>query len=334
MFQALKKKLVPCFTWLLSLVLLAGCAAQGAPEGPGEEPLRSPGLPEEADGVIPFAQIYYYEDSHASQYFWCSWNTENNTFSRGELFYTGALHDDYIPEEWAAIRCHQQAGDLLYTRDGQEQTAKLPENAPGELCCAAVEDGTVTAVYKEGSWTETELTAIVLHLAHYSLGQPEAAEWVRAELTESETLYLSTAYTSDCVYAEGKVYLEAGETIVAVDSRSGGVEQLELRPLEMLCPEGSHSGENGYYGARIYGAYGGVLFVTRQFVTEAGKVSVVAAYRGTAPLAAVVSDAAGGMDQLYLSDGAVLRAAGDFSLSAEGGYHGFLFPERYWKLGY
>lgn len=326
------KKLVLYFTLLLSLALLTGCAA-GLPEpdGPGELP-GPPGLPEEAEGVIPFAQIYYYEDGQASQFFYCTWNTENNVFYRGELLYTGAFHDGYIPEEWAAQKCRQSGSKLLYTKDGQEQTAQLPENAPGELCCAAVEDGTVTVVYKEGIRTETELTAIVLHLARYPLGQPEAAEWVRAELTESETCYLSTAYTSGCVYAEGKAYLEAGETVLAVDCRSGGVEQLELRPLEALCPEGSHSGESGYYGARIYGAYGGVLFVVRQFVTEEGKVSVVAAYRGTEPLAAILSAAEGGMDQLYLSDGTVLKAAGDFSLSAEGSYQGFLFPQRYWQL--
>lgn len=329
------KKLISHFVVLLCLLLMGCAAQQSAPDVPPEELPGAPGLPEEPEGVIPFAQIYYYEDGQASQFFYCSWDTANNTFSRGELLYTGTLHDDYIPEEWAANKCRQSGNKLLYTKDGQEQTTQLPENAPGHLCCAAVENGTVTAVYKEDTRTEAEQEmAVRIHIAHYPQGQPEAAEWLRVDLTEGEECYLSTLYTADCVCAGEKVYLEAGETVVVLDSRSGEVEQLDLQLLEVLCPEGSHSGTNGYYGATIAGYYDGVVFIRRVFVTETGNVTVVAAYRDKKPLAAILSAVEGGMDQLYLSDGRVLRAAGDFSLSSEGTYQGFLFPEMYWQIGF
>lgn len=303
MFRMIRNKISLAAICLLSLVLLVGCAARLQEADEPRELLGPPGLPEEAEGVIPFAQIYCYEDGQASQFYYCTWNTENNLFNRGEL---------------------------LYTRDGQEQTAGLPENAPGELCCAAVEDGVVTAVYKE----DIGATALTIAVARYPLAQPEAAKWVRTVLQDGDGCYVSNIATSRPVYADGVVYLEAGDGLLTLEAESGAVGRLDLEALEALCPDATHSSEAGYTGVKVTGYYDGVLFVQRSFFRdEAFVANVTAAYRDGAPLGAILSGAEGGVDQLYLWDGTALKAAGDFPLSAEGDYQGCLFPRRFWQLG-
>lgn len=329
MFRMIRNKISLAAICLLSLVLLVGCAARLQEADEPRELLGPPGLPEEAEDVIPFAQIYCYEDGQASQFYYCTWNTENNLFNRGELLYTGAFHDGYLPEAWAPSSCRQRAGSLLYTRDGQEQTAGLPENAPGELCCAAVEDGVVTAVYKE----DIGATALTIAVARYPLAQPEAAKWVRTVLQDGDGCYVSNIATSRPVYADGVVYLEAGDGLLTLEAESGAVGRLDLEALEALCPDATHSSEAGYTGVKVTGYYDGVLFVQRSFFRdEAFVANVTAAYRDGAPLGAILSGAEGGVDQLYLWDGTALKAAGDFPLSAEGDYQGCLFPRRFWQL--
>lgn len=126
-----------------------------------------------------------------------------------------------------------------------------------------------------------------------------------------EGCYVSNIATSRPVYADGVVYLEAGDGLLTLEAESGAVGRPDLEAPEALRPDATHSSETGCMGIKVTGYYDGVLFVQRSFFRdEAFVANVTAAYR----------------------DGTTLKAAGDFSLSTEGGYPGFLFPRRFWQL--
>ena len=194
---------------------------------------------------------------------------------------------------------------------------------------AYMDGDTVVAVYYKSVADQSGLvTGLIVSVARYPLGQPDLAEWTQMEVGFD---YASDVMMENPVYSGGKLYMAAGETILAFDPVTQEVtEPLDIARLDTLWPEGTPTDpEWGYEGVVIVGCYDDVLIVNRILYVGDDYHSMDAVYKGGV-LAGVSEYRSESPEQLYLYDGG-LRQVGIFTPLSQNGleFFGNRFPMQF-----
>lgn len=233
-----------------------------------------------------------------------------------------------LPEEWQPQFIDQYDGSFARTKDG-ETLRETPPESEGALRQVVLDGDTVVAVYYKSVADQSGLvTGLIVSVARYPLGQPDLAEWTQMEVGFD---YASDVMMENPVYSGGKLYMAAGETILAFDPVTQEVtEPLDIARLDALWPEGTPTDpEWGYEGVVIVGCYDDVLIVNRILYVGDDYHSMDAVYKGGV-LAGVSEYRSESPEQLYLYDGG-LRQVGIFTPLSQNGleFFGNRFPMQF-----
>lgn len=318
-----------CTALCLMLLLLAGCAAKPQPAGVGTDqpdPVRGLGLPEAGEWTVPLLTVYLLdggEDNQVQQWYTGQWDLQKGCITTGELYETeqwSILTPRSLPEEWQPQFIDQYDGSFACTKDG-ETLRETPPESEGALRQVVLDGDTVVAVYYKSESDQSGLvTGLTVSVARYPQGQPGQAEWTRMEVGSD---YASDVLVENPVYSGGKLYMAAGETILAFDPVTQEVtEPLDIARLDTLWPEGTpNSPEWGYEGVVIVGCYDDVLIVNRILYAGGSYHGMDAVYKGGV-LAGVMEYRSESPEQLYLYDGG-LRQVGIFTPLSQNGLEFF-----------
>lgn len=326
-----------CTALCLMLLLLAGCAAKPQPAGvhtDQPDPVRGLGLPEAGEWTVPLLTVYRIdggEDNQVQQWYTGHWDLQKGCITTGKLYETehwAPLTPRSLPEEWQPQFIDQYDGSFACTKDG-ETLRETPPESEGALRQVVLDGDTVVAVYYKSVADQSGLvTGLIVSVARYPQGQPDLAEWTQMEVGFD---YASDVMMENPVYSSGKLYMAAGETILAFDPVTQEVtEPLDIARLGALWPEGTPTDpEWGYEGVVIVGCYDDVLIVNRILYVGDDYHSMDAVYKGGV-LAGVSEYRSESPEQLYLYDGG-LRQVGTFTPLSQNGleFFGNRFPMQF-----